>query len=129
MGWKLEELSERCGVEVGTISAIENRDSDRSAQFIKIAPAFGLTVEKLADVNTDHVVYDARARAAELAAATQPPAAKEEGPDIYNEWTQKAMSILQRVHPDHRDEVLCFLEWQVARRPRPQSGKDLPMAA
>jgi transcriptional regulator with XRE-family HTH domain len=30
LDWTLEKLSERSGVEVGTISALENRDSKRS---------------------------------------------------------------------------------------------------
>ncbi|WP_396957045.1 helix-turn-helix domain-containing protein [Nitrosomonas sp.] len=53
LGWTLEEMSSRCGVEIGTISAIENRDSDRSKYFGAIAKAFGLTIEQLSDIGTD----------------------------------------------------------------------------
>jgi len=53
LGWTLEEMSSRCGVEIGTISAIENRDSDRSKYFGDIAKAFGLTIEQLSDIGTD----------------------------------------------------------------------------
>lgn len=53
LGWTLEEMSSRCGVEIGTISAIENRDSDRSKYFGNIAKSFGLTIEQLSDVGTD----------------------------------------------------------------------------
>jgi phage repressor protein C with HTH and peptisase S24 domain len=38
-GWTLEELEERSGVAVGTISALENRDSSRSQYFSQLADA------------------------------------------------------------------------------------------
>lgn len=53
LGWTLEEMSSKCGVEIGTISAIENRDSDRSKYFGAIAKVFGLTIEQLSDIETD----------------------------------------------------------------------------
>lgn len=46
-GLTLEQLSEASGVEVGTISALELRDSSRSQYASKIAKAFALTVEQL----------------------------------------------------------------------------------
>lgn len=49
----LEELSDRSGVEVGTISALENRDSKRSQFAPKIAAALGMTVEQLLDESYD----------------------------------------------------------------------------
>lgn len=55
-GWKLADLSDACGVDVGTISALENRDSKRSENFAPIARAFGLTVEQLADEATDYPI-------------------------------------------------------------------------
>ena len=45
--WTLEELSERSGVEVGTISALEIRDSTRSKFAVAIAGALGLSVDQL----------------------------------------------------------------------------------
>lgn len=56
-GWTLADLSEASGVEVGTISALENRDSKRSENFAPIARAFGLTVEQLADESTDFTIF------------------------------------------------------------------------
>lgn len=47
-GWTLEELSEKSGVKVGTISALENRGSNKSVYFPAIARALGMTVEQLA---------------------------------------------------------------------------------
>lgn len=47
--WTLEELAERSSVEVGTISALEVRNSKRSNFALALAQAFGLTVEQLID--------------------------------------------------------------------------------
>lgn len=46
-GWTLAELSERSGVDVGTISALENRDSKRSQFAAPLAHALGVSVEEL----------------------------------------------------------------------------------
>jgi len=46
-GLTLEQLSERSGVELGTIAALEARDSSRSSYASKIAAGLGLTVEQL----------------------------------------------------------------------------------
>lgn len=54
LGWTLEDLFALSGVEVGTISALENRDSSRSKFGPPIAKAFGLTMEQLLDESTLH---------------------------------------------------------------------------
>ncbi|MEF8755967.1 MAG: XRE family transcriptional regulator [Accumulibacter sp.] len=46
-GLTLEQLSERSGVDVGTISALENRDSVRSRYASAIARGLGMSVEEL----------------------------------------------------------------------------------
>lgn len=46
-GLTLEQLSEICGVDVGTISALENRDSQRSKYATAIARGLGLSLEQL----------------------------------------------------------------------------------
>lgn len=43
-------------VDVGTISALEVRDSSRSQFFPQIAKAFGLTLEQLADEGQDYEI-------------------------------------------------------------------------
>jgi SOS-response transcriptional repressor LexA len=79
LGWTLEKLSESTvgpkgePVEVGTISALENRDSQRSIYAQAIAAAFGLTVEQLSDESTDYAVNGA---GKEKVANTEP------GPDL-----------------------------------------------
>lgn len=45
----LEQLSERSGVDVGTISALEIRNSSRSKFAPEISKALGFTVEQLSD--------------------------------------------------------------------------------
>jgi phage repressor protein C with HTH and peptisase S24 domain len=48
-GLTLEQLSDRSGVDVGTINALENRDSRRSSYAVAIARGLGMTAEQLAD--------------------------------------------------------------------------------
>lgn len=47
LGLTLEQLSDLCGVDVGTISALDNRDSARSKYASAIAKGLGMTVEEL----------------------------------------------------------------------------------
>ena len=51
--WGQKELSEAAEVDVGTISALEVRDSKSSKYFLPIARAFGLTLEQLANESVD----------------------------------------------------------------------------
>lgn len=53
--WTLEKLSEKSGVDIGTIGALEKRNSSRSQYGVKLASAFGLTVEQLLDDGTDYL--------------------------------------------------------------------------
>lgn len=129
MGWTLEQLSDRTGVDVGTLSAIEIRDSERSSKFLQIAPAFGLSVEQLADASTDHNVFDARPPGLSDNLNSAKFVVKEDEPEFADPWLEAAISKLRQIHPDHRSETISYLEWQVARKPRPQNGHDLPMAA
>lgn len=129
MGWTLEELSERSGVEVGTISAIEQRDSERSSKFLQIAPAFGLTVEQLADLTVDHYVFDAQPPGGATVDDEPKFLVREDAPDYPDAWLESAMAALRQIHPDHRAETMSFLEWQVGRKARPEGGNHLPMAA
>ncbi len=71
-GLTLDQLSELSGVEMGTISALEVRDSTRSAYARKIASALGLTVDELEDESADHDVGPAKT-APLRAAEPEPP--------------------------------------------------------
>jgi transcriptional regulator with XRE-family HTH domain len=57
----LEQLSDRAGVDVGTISALELRDSQRSKYAPAIAKALGLTLEQLLDEQKDWLAEAASA--------------------------------------------------------------------
>lgn len=46
-GWTLADLSERSGVDVGTIHALEQRNSGRSKFAPALARAFGISLEKM----------------------------------------------------------------------------------
>ncbi|THJ30965.1 helix-turn-helix transcriptional regulator [Lampropedia aestuarii] len=56
MGWTYEQLSEKSGVEKGTLNAMEKRGSQASKFASEIAKAFGLTVEMLIDESVDYDV-------------------------------------------------------------------------
>lgn len=72
MGWQMKDLAARADVEVGTINALEKRDSKRSEAFPAIAKAFGLTVEELADETRD---YDVKERISQPNAVAMEPRA------------------------------------------------------
>lgn len=59
--WTLEKLSERSGVDVGTISALEIRNSGRSKYAAQICAALGFTVEQLSDETFDWEGFQAAA--------------------------------------------------------------------
>lgn len=47
LGWTLDELAERSGVDLGTISALEVRESSRSKYAGQLAKALGVGLEQL----------------------------------------------------------------------------------
>lgn len=55
LGWTLERLSEESQVDVGTISAIEQRDSRRSQFGMALAKGLGLSIEQLLDEANDYL--------------------------------------------------------------------------
>lgn len=67
-GWTLEQLSERSRVDVGTISALEKRDSRRSEFAASLAGALDLTVEELLDEQHDYAPGFAAVRSTVLRA-------------------------------------------------------------
>lgn len=72
-GLTLEALEEISGVDVGTISALERRDSRKTKYARAIARAFGLTVEQLEDEEREHEVRLAQPGAAAPAVFPPPP--------------------------------------------------------
>lgn len=76
LGWTLDQLSELSDVDVGTISALEKRNSTRSQYGPALARAFGLTLEELLDTEQLHLdtkadgTYAVRAKASASRATT-----------------------------------------------------------
>ncbi len=75
----LEALSDRSGVDIGTISALENRDSKRSEKGSALARGLGLTLDQLLDETRDWIDNPADGAGASAPGAarveTPPPAA------------------------------------------------------
>lgn len=87
-GLTLEQLSELSGVEVGTISALEVRDSSRSKFFPNIAKAFGITSDELAsEISTDQIVW----------ATTMKAQAKGDAPEFWMTTTEIAQCVFDKV--------------------------------
>lgn len=72
-GWTLEQLAEKSGVEVGTISALEQRDSERSKYTGALARAFGLTTEQLADESVTYPIHTGASGAAQVLESERAP--------------------------------------------------------
>lgn len=73
-GWTLEQLAERSGVEVGTISALENRNSTRSNYAMALATAFDLSIEKLLDESRNWLAEDTASTQLKPTQVQAPPA-------------------------------------------------------
>jgi transcriptional regulator with XRE-family HTH domain len=126
LGWTLAVLSEVAQVDIGTISALENRDSKKSEFFPALAKAMGLTIEQLADTSTDWPVSDPRAHTQND--PMNGPHHVGEGVPEYDLWLQKAIAELKKIHRLRRVETLSYLEWQASRSP-PSDGHGLSVAA
>lgn len=96
LGWTLEDLCALSGVEVGTISALENRDSSRSKFAPPIAKAFGLTMEQLLDESTLH---EAGSAAASLAVGNLP----------LDQVLKELAGHVAQIDPASRDELAPML--------------------
>lgn len=91
----LEQLSTLSGVDTGTLSALERRNSQRSRYAPDIALAFGLSVEQLLDSTTNHLagvtahpIVDhghLRERSTTVRHANEPP-------PLYGDWPFRLVS-------------------------------------
>ncbi|MDS1141739.1 helix-turn-helix transcriptional regulator [Pusillimonas sp. SM2304] len=84
LGLTLEELEDRSGVAVGTISALEVRDSSRSKYASALAKALGLTLEQLLDDSEEWVVQP------EIASESQHKSIQERS--MENNWPFRSIS-------------------------------------
>lgn len=72
LGLTLEALADASLVDIGTLSALENRDSERSRYVAQIARAFGLTMEQLLDESRDWLAPAAPTPAAQRVSSGEP---------------------------------------------------------
>lgn len=105
LGWLLKDLSEASDVDIGTLSALENRDSKSSEYFLPIARAFGLTLEQLSDETKDWPIDLSR----QGAPGTGPPLLardlapsygwpfKNIPPELYNTLTEDQKSQIENM--------------------------------
>lgn len=126
LGWTLDQLTEASGVEVGTISALEQRDSSRSKFFKDIAKAYGLTLEQLDDELTDH---------SPMPPSVEVPAPKVgEQQGIYtinraiDAWTTEAVAMLEKLSLEDRRAAVLNLRNFVQNLGPPRDGQTLLMA-
>ena len=80
-GLTLEQLSEASSVDIGTISALENRDSVRSKFAIPLAAAMGMTAEQLETLPAESFIEGESPRVdspSTLLVATLKPATEKE---------------------------------------------------
>lgn len=114
-GLTLEQLSERSGVDVGTISALENRDSSRSKYGLAIAKGLGVSFEILSETippsqetpETEEITLSGPAPApdgeefprladVELRLVTRPPMTQDEK-DILDGYRMAGEEVRQRI--------------------------------
>lgn len=90
-GLTLEQLADASGVELGTISALENRDSQRTKFAGRLASALGVTMEELA--NDD--------RAVSLASV-----ARQEAPRTLRDWPfSVSLSSIERLRAEDKQTL------------------------
>lgn len=108
-GLTLEQLSELSGVDVGTISALENRGSKRSQYASKLAKGLGMTLEALeaTPVNYDHDGSKAQNNVAELPKAYE----TESGLKVADDLFMRKIKTGLETHdlPDHIRQTILTL--------------------
>lgn len=94
--WTLEDLSDRSGVDVGTINALERRNSRRSVHFPALARAFGMTMEQLTEglEPPDTAIEDA------VEASIQ------KGHENIDRWQKEGEEILKMLNPIQRAQMV-----------------------
>lgn len=122
-GLTLNQLSDLCGVDPGTISAIELRDSSRSKYLVPIAKALGTTLEELSGttqydktpINTEHKV--------------EKPHAEYKTGNTVDIKTARLLNYWGQLDDRGKDEMLSGLELFVATRRPHTHGQAVSVAA
>jgi transcriptional regulator with XRE-family HTH domain len=125
LGWTLQVLSDESGVDLGTIAALELRDSSRSKYFTDLAKALGLTLDQLTDTSNIYTPNPPKKPTTLTVneAGTQYKVSK--GPD---QWITEAVATLEKLNEaDRRAAVLNLRTFVLALDPH-KDGQALQMA-
>lgn len=116
--WTLEDLAEVSSVDVGTISALENRNSRRSNFAPALAKAFGLSVEQLIDDSRNWLASAPDKGAGTTRHSTLSVMQPE--PPPYTPWPFNEITVTewQRLTAEDRAEVQGFVKALLVRRKR-----------
>jgi transcriptional regulator with XRE-family HTH domain len=138
-GWKLKELAAASDVEVGTLSALEQRDSVKSEFFTAIAKALGLSMEQLQDESTDYPITPKKpplvwqkkpfieAQATKII-ALEPGAEGVFGREI-DIWTKEALAIMSQLDVGQKQAMVAKMREFKQYLGPPQDGQTLSVAA
>lgn len=125
LGWTLQKLSTESDVDIGTISALEHRDSDRSKYFPAIAKAFGFTVEELADESKTHIPKPADRT---LQWSVRETIAIYNVNPEHEAWLAEGIKILQGLNPNDLRAAVINLRTFVMNIGPPRDGQALSVA-
>ena len=117
LGRTLDKLSEAAGVDVGTISALETRDSERSKYFPQLAEALGVTMEEL----TARPAQDDARREGGSTPAPTPPIHHDKvslaPPSVTLDLPAECLVVwyqLERINPERRKRIRAIIAFDAA---------------
>lgn len=115
LGLTLEQLSELSGVELGTISALEVRDSKRTQFAGPLAAALGVTIEQLSSDGPPGGASETAGDARSAKPGT--PGTK---------WPFKRVSLEQvaTLPPAILEDIEDYLEMKIAKAKPPKGGQN-----
>jgi transcriptional regulator with XRE-family HTH domain len=119
LGWTLKQLSDRSGVDVGTISALEIRSSSRSKYLGPIATALGLSIEQLQDANQDYMPMP------RPLAAMEPAAPYRASPLPSWPFTQINQSDWEALSPHQKSQAEIFIRGMIAAATTQETQKKM----
>jgi len=112
-GWTLKDLSKRSGVPVGTIGALEVRDSVRSEYAPKLAIGFGIPLEELLPATATATLTAPTGTLSATGSATKQPLAQIEPAQGAINGVAQALEVLcqslKQLEPSRRDYVIGSL--------------------
>lgn len=122
-GLTLNQLSDLCGVDTGTISAIELRDSSRSKYLVPIAKALGTTLEALSSADQHEK------QATSTGNTVEKQRAEYKTGNTVDIKTARLLNYWGQLDDRGKDEMLSGLELFVAARRPHTYGQAVPVAA